>query len=78
MSKQEQQDVRNYFSLVLKYNTKEDFTDHSISSLVFSYLMGIDPEECNHMCVESEWSDDEINEYDEIESFIWQLIKEFD
>ena len=76
MTKSEQQAVKEYFANVLHYTTKEHFTEHLVSALVFSYLMGMDPSECKYMCVESDWSREEVNEYDDIESFIHQMIRE--
>ena len=78
MTHQEQQEIREYFSNILKFKDKNDYLEYSVSALVFSYLMGMDPNECRYMEVESDWTPDLIQEYEDIEGFIHRLIKEFE
>ena len=78
MTTSEEKDIRNYFSNLLEFTLKTDYTTYTISALVFSYLLGMDPENCNNMYVECDWTNEEIDEYNEIESIIHRIINEFD
>lgn len=78
MTKSEQKAVKDYFNDILGYKTKSDYREHPINALVFSYLVGMDPEECHGMELESEMSREEINEYYDIEGYINQLVKELE
>ena len=78
MTHQEQQAIREYFYNILKFKDKNDYLEYSVSTLAFSYLMGMDPNECRYMEVESDWTPDLIQEYEDIEGFIHRLIKEFE
>ena len=78
MTQSEKNQVNEFFTTVLKYKKKEQYLEYPVSALVFSYLMGMDPAECRNMYVESEWSKEEINEYDDIEAYVHQIIRELD
>ena len=58
--------VRDYFD-----NYKEiNICEHQSMALTFSFLLGLPVEECKYMYPESEWSDEEYDQYDEVEGII--------
>lgn len=78
MSKQKQQEIRDFFSKTLKFSDKNDYYEHSVSALAFSYILSMDPSECVYMNVEPDWTTEQIDEYEEVESFIYRLLKEIE
>lgn len=73
------EDVEKYFTKTLKgYDLKELLTEHKTSTLVFSYLMGLPPEECTYMDYEEGEMDNEAQDsFFETENCIMQLYKKY-
>lgn len=62
--------VREYFE---KCITKDEFEENNVNTLVFSFLVGMPPEECKYMDIEPEWTSEEVDQYYEVEGIIHRL-----
>lgn len=62
--------VREYFE---KCITKDEFEENNVNTLVFSFLVGMPPEECKYMEVETEWTPEEVDQYYDVEGIIHRL-----
>lgn len=74
MSRFKDEEILKYFKDVYKDKYKDVLLENSVNSLVFSYLVGMPPEECKYMELESEMDDEQVEEYYEIEGIIHRLI----
>lgn len=63
--------IRNYLSMC--GDLEELFDNYSIRTLTFGYLMGMYPNECEGIDVESEFSDDQLDEYDRVYDAMYQI-----
>lgn len=68
-------DVVKFFESLKKEGV--NLRDYSINALVFSYLMGMNPDQCVGMDLEPEFGDDQINEYYEVENIILEIRRSF-
>lgn len=53
--------------------TKEDLDNYSTRTLTFAYLMGMKPEDCEGMDVEPEFTEEQLNEYDEVNGIVYEI-----
>lgn len=67
-----EKDIREYFSKCFD-NGEEIIEEFNEKTLTFSYLLGMYPEECRYMEVETDWTAEDIRQYDEIESIIYKI-----
>lgn len=61
--------VRDYFDNYKEINICEHYT----VALTFSFLLGLPVEEYKYMYPESDWSDEEYDQYDEVEDIIKKM-----
>lgn len=69
-----EKDIQDYFTMCFD-NYEEVLLENSINSLVFSYLVGMHPEECRYMELETEMTPDQVEEYYNVEDCILRLKK---
>ena len=62
--------VRDYMNKIF---TKEQIEEYSSKTLTFCYLTGMEPQECIHMDIEPEFTDEQVDEYDDVEGIINQI-----
>ena len=53
------------------WKKKREWTTYSPEVLTFSALLGLPPAECTGMYVESDWTDEQIDEYEEIVDYLY-------
>lgn len=53
------------------WKKKEEWNTYSPEVLTFSALLGLPPSECTGMYPESDWTDDQIDEYEEIVDYLY-------
>ena len=70
------QKVKDFFEMErARYGT--DLTKYSQEALVFSFLLGMPPAECEGMYPESDMDEETLDLYDRVDNIIWQLRKEW-
>lgn len=68
-------DVVKFFESLKKEGV--NLRDYSTNTLVFSYLMGMNPDQCEGMDLEPEFDDDQIEEYYEVENIVLEIRRNF-
>lgn len=70
-----EKNLREYMN---RYYTPDQLKEYSAQMLAFSYLLGMPAEECRDMYPESDWSNEQLEEYDDIEGMLHRIKSELD
>lgn len=65
----------NEIDVIKYYNSIDNPKQYSIKALTFGYLLNMNPSECEDMQVEPEFTQEQEDEYDDVESIISGLYK---
>lgn len=67
-------ELKEYVNRHLKiWKERGEWENYSAEVLTFSCLLGLPPEECTGMYVESDWEPEQVEEYDEITDYLYAL-----
>ena len=67
-----EKDIKEHFEYIFEGNM-EKMLEFSSNNLIFSFLMGMSPSECEGMDIEPEFTADQEREYYEVEGIINRL-----
>ena len=67
-------EIKEYFENYFDY--PDIILGNNVDALTFSYLLGMSPSECVEMYPESDWSQEQEDEWEEIHNIIYKLKKE--